>query len=472
MATAIANAYYAQTGDIMCLAHKQATLFDNNPAAKCFPEYAVQNLNKQIIRQVEEKGDQLISISYLVFEATGGNNSVRSNPRQNMLCRMAERVGLSGKFTALPRIYLTREEQCFGKFFETHQIAVVSQGIEKYKTWDKARMEEVIRAFPDYNFIQLGASGDVPLSGAKYLCGKLSLRQVAATLYNSRCLIGPQGALIHLARAVDCPAIILGPSAEPYSIMAYPEFRTVSPENPCPYCTEGKMFFSNCEYPEKCMEGISSKSVIDALKDELSHERKTPAPSIYDLSPEPAYDLLDYYRQYCNKTGTLNTIFLTQIPTGEKHASFRSLTINANGICHDLIQFNRECRFSSLVVDVSGTHVLLPYGATLWMKDKIVCQFAPDDFQLHGCFKISSGGETWYLPRKKLIKLCFSKALDLKDGNKLLLQLRTKDISSIIEASLKSDMKLKLKVKLATLLAKLSRFYDNRWIRKLWNAGY
>ena len=474
MATAVAAAYFARYGQKLCVAHKQAELFENNPYLECFPEYAVQNLNDHTIKQAEAKGDQLIAISYLVFDEANDKAcpTIRSAPSRNMLARMAERVGLSGDLLALPRIYLSEEEKRFGNLFGANQIAIATQGIEKYKTWGIKKMETVIQAFPDYHFIQLGAPGDTPIKGAKYLCGQLTLRQTAATLYNSRCYAGPQGALIHLARAVDCPAIIINPSAEPYSDMSYPEYQAVSPEHPCPYCTSGGMFFENCEYPERCMEDISAQKVIKTLENELSHARQAKAGTVHHILPDPANDLLDYHRQYDSPHGILKTILVTRTDSGGNHATFRSMKIAQDATCSVIVQFNRASRFSSLLISDDSRLVFTPCGATIWRENQSIQSFNADYLKVHDCLKINDANGIWHLPRKPLAPISFARKLDMQDGDKLVITFRTKTTQELVTGIASHSRMINFKLKLASCLAKLSKIYDNRWTRRLWDAGY
>ncbi|MBR4222652.1 MAG: hypothetical protein IKR81_15945 [Victivallales bacterium] len=468
MASAVAAAYYVKYNKKLCLAHKQVALFENNPNVECFPEYAVQNLNEQTIRQAEERGIQLVAISYLHFEEESkeARPMVRGVPSQNMLSRMAERVGLSGDFLALPRLYLTEEEKSIGREFGEDFIAIAVQGIEKYKSWDIARMEAVIHAFPARRFIQLGAPGDAPIKGAEYLCGKLTLRQVASVLSKSRCYIGPQGALIHLARAVDCPAIILAPSAEPFPQMAYPEYQTLSPETLCPYCTTGGMSFANCEYPEKCMEGISTQMVMDALKQEVAHPRQIPTATHYQLTPAPAGDLQDYYRQY--GTG-VPAILVTKTNEGSTHSTFRTLKLEDDGRASVIVQFNRECRFSSLQINLPLNLACLPSEASLWNGDQLLHRFSPSEMTIHGCMRVKLNGDTWLVPRKPLVGVVFKKALIIQQGDRIEIKLMVNDMRDVISQMTWLD---RSKLKLAPLLIRVSKLYDNRWTRRLWNAGY
>ena len=468
MATAVAGAYFAKFNKKLCIAHKQVALFKNNPYLECVPEYAVQNLNEQTIRQAEEKGDQLIAVSYLHFEGRSkeARPSVKGAPSQNMLSRMAERVGLSGDFLALPRIYLTEEEKRYRGELGEDYIAVAVQGIEKYKSWERRKMEEVIQAFPDYRFIQLGAPGDAPIKGAEYLCGQLTLRQSASVLFNARCFIGPQGALIHLARAVDCPAIILAPSAEPFPAMTYPEYQTLCPETPCPYCTEGGMSFVNCECPEKCMEGISSQMVIDALKQELAHSRQIPEATLYKITPDPACDLQDFFRQYVKG---MPAILVIKQEDGGKHASFRTLSVMDNERASVIVQFNRKCDFVSLLVNLLFSQACVPCGATLWNGEQLLRTFSAAEMRLHGCMRMKLNGEMWLIPRKPLVGLVFNQELKLQPGDRIEFVVRINDMRNVVSQMTWLE---RGKLFLASLLLSLSKFYDNRWTRKLWNAGY
>ena len=78
------------------------------------------------------------------------------------------------------------------------------------KQWPVERIQRVVDELANTHLVvQLGASQDVPLRGAMDMRGKTTLRQSAAILANASILIGMEGGLMHLARAVDTRSVIV-----------------------------------------------------------------------------------------------------------------------------------------------------------------------------------------------------------------------------------------------------------------------
>ena len=59
------------------------------------------------------------------------------------------------------------------------------------------------------SFIQIGSTADPPLQRVRDLRGATGIREAAAILYHARLYVGTVGFLMHLARAVECPSVIV-----------------------------------------------------------------------------------------------------------------------------------------------------------------------------------------------------------------------------------------------------------------------
>ena len=132
-----------------------------------------------------------------------------------------------------------------------------------------------------------------------------------------------------------------------------------------------------------------------------------------------------------------------------------------------IVQFNRKCSFASLQVSLPLLHACVPCGATLWNGDQLLRTFSPSEMIMHGCMQMCLDGETWLIPRKPLVGLVFNQGLKLQPEDRIEIDLRIKDIGVSQMSWLERS-----KLFLASLLIRLSKLYDNRWTRKLWNAGY
>ena len=222
----------------------------------------------------------------------------------------------------------------------------------------------------------------------------------------------------------------------------------------------------NCECPEHCMEGISSQMVIDALKQELAHPRQNPKATFFTITPDPASDLQDYYRQYVKG---MPAILVTKPEDGGTHSTFRTLSVMDDGRVMGIVQFNRKRSFASLLVSLPLQHVCVPCGATLWNGDQLLRTFGASEMRLTGYMRMCLNGEMWLIPRKPLVGLVFNQELKLQPGDRIEIELRISDMRYVVARMTWTE---RGKLFLASLLMRLSKLYDNRWTRKLWNAGY
>jgi ADP-heptose:LPS heptosyltransferase len=93
------------------------------------------------------------------------------------------------------------------------------------KEWLPERFQAVVNALSgQLNFVQVGSSGDPKLDNVIDLRGKTTLRQAAAVLARSRLFVGLVGGLMHLARAVDCSAVIVSRTARDQRIHLQQEY--------------------------------------------------------------------------------------------------------------------------------------------------------------------------------------------------------------------------------------------------------
>ena len=214
------------------------------------------------------------------------------------------------------------------------------------------------------------------------------------------------------------------------------------------------------------MEGISAQRVIDALRQELTQSRQTPKATRYTITPDPATDLQDYYRQYGKG---MSAILVTKPKEGGMHSSFRTLSVMDDGRAMDIVQFNRKCSFASLQLNLPLPHACVSCGATLWNGDQLLRTFGASGMRLSGCMRMCLNGETWLVPRKALVGLAFKQELKLEPGDWIEIILKINDMRDVVSQMTWTE---RCKLFLASLLIRLSKLYDNRWTRKLWNAGY
>jgi hypothetical protein len=201
----------------------------------------------------------------------------------HILYWVLSRMGLTGPVDVSPHISLTAEERKFGEFARG-KIVVKVGGNEFYKSILPETMARVVEMFRgEYEFLQIGVPADGAIPGANQLF-HLDLRQMAAVLANARLFVGSIGGMMHLARAVGCPAVI-AISGESEKFDAYPSHEFVFSSTPCRHCIENclwcdvqKLLPNECPSEKyKCIRGVRPDDIAAAIRKKLSQPREDAA---------------------------------------------------------------------------------------------------------------------------------------------------------------------------------------------------
>lgn len=190
-------------------------------------------------------------------------------PERHIIALMCASAGITGPVTLRPYLHLSDAERAAGRG-AARQIVLHSSGASahsamKNKEWVAGRLQRVVDALRgEFAFVQLGAASDPPLDGCQDLRGKTSMRESAAVLANSTLFLGQVGFLMHLARAVDCPAVIIYGGRElPWQSGYACNTNLVTPLwcSPC-------WRWNACDNPVErlCMQGITVDQVVEAVR--------------------------------------------------------------------------------------------------------------------------------------------------------------------------------------------------------------
>jgi hypothetical protein len=226
----------------------------------------------------------------------GGHDHVADRspfPERHIIALMCQSCGISGPVTLRPYLFLSDQERAAGRI-APKQIALHSSGQSafsamKNKEWLPERLQAVVHALRgDYTLVQLGSDDDPPLDGCLDLRGRTSMRESAAIIANSVLLLGQVGFLMHLARAVDRPAVIVYGGRELPWQSGYSCNTNLVTELPCSPCWR----WNACDNPiqRECMRRIGVDEVVAAV-----HERAARAdePLVEDTDdiphPRPAF---------------------------------------------------------------------------------------------------------------------------------------------------------------------------------------
>ena len=140
-------------------------------------------------------------------------------------------------------------------------------------------MQEVVDSLgKHFKILQLGSKKDVRLKGVSDFCAKTSIREAGLFLKNARFFVGLEGALMHMARAVDCPSVIIwGGRLKPEQI-GYPCFENLTYEIECSPC----WLPNACPKDLECMKRIRPDQVIEASHRILDNaDRSLPVDEIF-----------------------------------------------------------------------------------------------------------------------------------------------------------------------------------------------
>jgi hypothetical protein len=186
-------------------------------------------------------------------------------PSRHIIAEMCALAGLHGEIALRPYLTLTEAERTGGRLFQ-RQITLQSSGLGAAipydaKEWGSARFAEVARQLaPHTKLIQLGAASDPALPVDTDLRGRTTLREAAAILACSDVFIGLEGFLTHLARAVDCPSVVVMGGRVRAEIFGYSANRNLTDFPECAPCARR----TGCPHDMKCMAAITPGAVVAA----------------------------------------------------------------------------------------------------------------------------------------------------------------------------------------------------------------
>lgn len=276
-----ARLYFELTGQKLLLGTTRPDIFPNIfDYCDVISDLNVLSVGGKKFSDLAKNGIEIFSLYYHT-ELPKINNSENHAGIQSthLIAQLLSQIGFAGKAILEPRFDLTLDEKHFGRFFEKDQIAVISRGKERYKTWGDDKVQIVVNALKNYNFVQIGAPTDPLLDGVLDKRGAFPIRKVAAILANSDLFIGGIGALMHLARGVNCRAVITYSLAEPMSVASYPCNSNITPAEACDRCQFEKINaakdIEQCSDNFSCIRKISPEAVIFAVDNLMKNKKFT-----------------------------------------------------------------------------------------------------------------------------------------------------------------------------------------------------
>lgn len=209
------------------------------------------------------------------------------SPTEHIVAIMGRQVGIRGSISVVPYLRLTSAERN-SQTSAAGAIAIQSSGLNGLfpmlnKQWLPERFQEVVNSLrPHHRVIQLGSASDPALSGVTDLRGKTTIREAAAILSNCALYVGNVGMLMHLARAVECPSVILYGGRELPTQSGYACNFHLTSHVPCAPCWR----YNECDFNRVCMTAIASDAVLNAIDKALS---TYPIGQARSLPPDQAF---------------------------------------------------------------------------------------------------------------------------------------------------------------------------------------
>lgn len=242
------------------------------------------------------------------------NENVILWPDCHIAASYCSQLGISGKIDIQPRLYFSDEEKSFGRFFEKKQIAIMTDGMQNYKTYPFEKLQKIVNELKnDYNFVQIGKKSDQKLKNCLDKRGAFTIRQVAAVLHNSDCFVGGIGGLMHLAKASGCPAVITYSKGEPFYCGTYPENINVVARKCCDLCGRNLRDpqHQRCLNNYSCIRSIKTADVVAAIRRMMSQRREA-GPFVVEIKGNERKGLEHYWAQfktlYCDGAFVRNNV--------------------------------------------------------------------------------------------------------------------------------------------------------------------
>jgi hypothetical protein len=219
---------------------------------------------------VRLSGGEFKRLEYSRFD--GSDHS--AVPSRHIIAEMCASAGIAGPVAIRPYLTLTEPEKA-AAVWARGRIVIQSAGMGgpfpmRNKQWYEARFQAVIDALAEeVEFIQLGSAADPLLQNANDLRGATGVRESAAILHHARLYVGTVGFLMHLARAVECPSVIIYGGREAPWQSGYICNHNLYTPLPCAPCWR----WNGCEFDRKCMHEIGTADVVSAIRQMVGRPR-------------------------------------------------------------------------------------------------------------------------------------------------------------------------------------------------------
>jgi Glycosyltransferase family 9 (heptosyltransferase) len=274
LCTAVLRELRRRGRDRLLMVSGHPELFAGNPDAAVWRPWRRYSADASTVsicrRHTRLWGGEFIRIEYAPL--VGDDRS--QPPERHIIAEMCARAHITGSVALRPYLHLTTAERApWG--WAAGRVVIQSSGLDarhpiRNKEWYLDRLQDVVDVlYEDVEFVQIGGASNPRLRHATDLRGKTGIRETAAILSHARLYVGTVGFLMHLARAVDCPSVIVYGGREAPRQSGYSCNLNLYSATPCAPCWR----WNTCEYDRRCMSEISVSDVVSAIRRMLDTPR-------------------------------------------------------------------------------------------------------------------------------------------------------------------------------------------------------
>ncbi len=221
---------------------------------------------------------------------------------QHILVNVCNKIGVETPISVKTQMFLTEQEKLYGRFFSKKQIAITGAGWQKYKTIPFDTLQDVVNQLKEkYSFVQIGHPNDPLLEGVLDMRQEGGLRKTAAILHNSDALLCGIGGMMHMARAVNCRAVVGFTYAEPLRLENYIcNINVFARGQVCKLCGENNEFpyLVHCTHNFSCVRGICAQDLCNALELQLEKQGQDLETEVVTANPMPVVGIEDYIKRF------------------------------------------------------------------------------------------------------------------------------------------------------------------------------
>lgn len=188
--------------------------------------------------------------------------TVNRTTSRSIFCQMMNYIGITDN--CLPEFYLSNVEiEAAKAAYPPPYLVIAPVGKTKFsanrKEWGHDKFQQLVQLLNDRTVLQVGMPSD-PLLDGVIDTRFIDIRKTAAIISNAVLFIGLEGGLMHLARSVATPAVIVYGGYIKPEISGYSLNANIATNESCSPCYDSNQRQTECDHMS-CMKKIEVNDV-------------------------------------------------------------------------------------------------------------------------------------------------------------------------------------------------------------------